>query len=207
MNLGNLNYSKNFMIRLNLSAIGLVSILALTGCNTAQTTSTTDSAGKAVTDTAGAAKDKVADTATAAKDKATDAATAAKDKAADAATAAKDKATDAATAAKDKAAAVAGAAKDTVNGTVSPELASLAGVVTKTKSAVDSGNFEQAKMEAAKLDDLWSKAEAGVKSKSPAAYQAISTGLTSATGAVNEEDKAKAQTALTALSKALTTAK
>jgi hypothetical protein len=219
MDSGNLKYLNNFMVRINLLAIGLVSVLALTGCGTP--TPTADSAGKAVTEAAGDAKDKAVDVAGAAKDKATDvigAADAAKDKVAGAADATKDKVAavagaakdnvaGAADATKDKVAAVAGAAKDKVTGAIAPELVSLAGAVTSTKSAIDTGNFAQAKMEAAKLNELWAKAEAGVKSKSPAVAQVISTGLTNVTGAVNQEDKAKAQAALTALSKAFTTVK
>ncbi len=203
------------MIRLNLLAIGLVSILALTGCKTAETPPTAESAGKAVTDVAGAAKDKATDAAGAAKDKATDAAKdaagAAKDKVADAAGAAKDKVADAAGAAKDKVADAAGAAKDKVasvaGAVAAPEMANVAGVVSKTKAAIDAGDLEQAKSEMSKFEDSWSKVEKGVKAKSPAAYDAIETNSKSAQSAVNNEDKAKALVALKALGTAVASAK
>jgi high-affinity Fe2+/Pb2+ permease len=177
------------MIRLNILAIGLVSILALTGCKTAETPPTAESAGKAVTDAAGAAKDK-----------ATDAAGAAKDKAADAAGAAKDKVADVAGAAKDKVAGVAGAV-------AAPGMANVAGIVTKTKAAIDAGDLEQAKSEMSKFEDSWSKVEKGVKANSPAAYDAIETNAKSAQSAVNNEDKAKALAALKALGAAVASAK
>jgi Domain of unknown function (DUF4363) len=191
------------MIRLNLLAIGLVSILALTGCKTAETPPVAESAGKAVTDVAGAAKDKATeaagaakDAAGAAKDKATEAAGAAKD----AAGAAKDKVADAAGAAKDKVASVAGAV-------TAPGMANVAGVVSKTKAAIDAGDLEQAKSEMSKFEDSWSKVEKGVKANSPAAYDAIETNAKSAQSAVNNEDKAKALTALKALGTAVASAK
>jgi Domain of unknown function (DUF4363) len=177
------------MIRLNLLAIGLVSILVLTGCKTAETPPTAESAGQAVTDAAGAAKDKVADTAGAVTDKAKDVAGAAKDKA-----------TDAAGAAKDKVAAVAGAV-------AAPEMANVAGVVSKTKAAIDAGDLEQAKSEMSKFADSWSKVEKGVKAKSPAAFDAIETNANDVRSAVNNEDKAKALTALKALGTAVASAK
>jgi high-affinity Fe2+/Pb2+ permease len=166
------------MIRLNLLAIGLVSILALTGCKTAETPPAAESAGKAVTDVAGAAKDK----------------------ATDAAGAAKDKVADAAGAAKDKVASVAGAV-------AAPGMANVAGVVSKTKAAIDAGDLEQAKSEMSKFEDSWSKVEKGVKANSPAAYDAIETNAKSAQSAVNNEDKAKALAALKALDTAVASAK
>jgi hypothetical protein len=184
------------MIRLNLLAIGLVSILALTGCKTAETPPTAESAGKAVTDVAGAAKDKATETAGAAKD----AAGAAKDKATEAAGAAKDKVAGAAGAAKDKVAAVAGAV-------AAPEMANVAGVVSKTKAAIDSGDLEQAKSEMSKFEDSWAKVEKGVKAKSPAAYDAIETNASDVRSAVNNEDKVKALAALKALGTAIASAK
>jgi hypothetical protein len=190
------------MIRLNLLAIGLVSILALTSCKTAETPPTADSAGKAMTDATNTAKDKATDVAGAAKDKATEAAGAAKD----AAGAAKDKATEAAGAAKD----AAGAAKDKattaagkLTGTAPAGVASLTGVVTKTRTAIDAGDFEKAKMEISQFEGAWSKVEDGVKAKSPAAYDAIETSMKDTTGAVNAEDKPKALAALKALDNAV----
>jgi hypothetical protein len=198
------------MIRFNLLAIGLVSILTLTGCKTTETPPTAESAGKAVTDVAGAAKDKATEAAGAAKDAAgaaKDAAGAAKDKATEAAGAAKD----AAGAAKDKVAGAAGAAKDkvaSVTGAVAaPEMANVAGVVSKTKAAIDAGDLEQAKSEMSKFEDSWSKVEKGVKAKSPAAYDAIETNASDVRSAVNNEDKAKALAALKALGTAVASAK
>jgi Domain of unknown function (DUF4363) len=173
------------MIRLNLLAIGLVSILALTGCKTAETPPTAESAGKAVTDVAGAAKDKATDAAGAAKD---------------AAGAAKDKVAGAAGAAKDKVASVAGAV-------AAPGMANVAGVVSKTKAAIDAGDLEQAKSEMSKFEDSWSKVEKGVKANSPKAYDEIETNAKSAQSAVNNEDKAKALAALKALGTAVASAK
>jgi hypothetical protein len=184
------------MIRPNLLAIGLVSILALTGCKTTETPPTAESAGKAVTDVAGAAKDKATDAAGAAKD----AAGAATDKVAGAAGAVKDKATDAAGAAKDKVASVAGAV-------AAPEMANVAGVVSKTKAAVDAGDLEQAKSEMSKFEDSWSKVEKGIKAKSPATYDTIETNAKDAQSAVNSKDKAKALAALKALGTAIASAK
>jgi Domain of unknown function (DUF4363) len=202
------------MIRPNLLAIGLVSILALTGCKTTETPPTAESAGKAVTDVAGAAKDKATDAAGAAKD----AAGAATDKVAGAAGAVKDKATDAAGAVKDKATDAAGAAKDaagaakdkvaSVAGAVAaPEMANVAGVVSKTKAAVDAGDLEQAKSEMSKFEDSWSKVEKGIKAKSPETYDTIETNAKDAQSAVNSKDKAKALAALKALGNAISSAK
>ncbi len=181
------------MIRLNLLAIGLVSIFALTGCNTNKAPSA---------DSAGAAKDKATEApsvAGAAKDQSVDTAGVAKDQVAGAA---KGKVVGAPGAAKDKVASAAGAATDKLTG-ATPEVANLASIVSKTKTAIDAGNFEEAKAEISKFDDIWAKAEKGIEAKSPAAYQAISANVSAATGAVNSEDKPKAQAALTALGKAL----
>ncbi len=191
------------MIRLNLLAIGLVSILALSGCKTTETPPTAD-AGKAVTDVAGAAKDAAPGAADAAKD----AADAAKDAAGSAANAAKDKATEAAGAAKD----AAGAAKDkvasvTTGAVAAPGMANIVGIVSKTKAAIDAGDLEQAKSEMSKFEDSWAKIEKGVKANSPAAYDAIETNSKAVQSAVNNEDKAKALTALKALSAAVASAK
>jgi ribosomal protein S20 len=86
-------------------------------------------------------------------------------------------------------------------------MANVAGVVSKTKAAIDAGDLEQAKSEMSKFEDSWSKVEKGVKAKSPAAYDAIETNAKDAQSAVNNEDKAKALAALKALGTAVASAK
>jgi high-affinity Fe2+/Pb2+ permease len=139
-----------FMIRPNLLAIGLVSLLALTSCNKAEQATTP--AGKSVTDVTSAAKD-----------------------------------------------------KDKVDGAVSG-FTNLTGVVTNTKAAVDAGDFGKAKTEFGKFEGFWAKVEDGVKSKSPAAYDAIETNVKSVEKALASADKAKATDALKALGTAIATA-
>jgi high-affinity Fe2+/Pb2+ permease len=136
------------MIRPNLLAIGLVSLLALTSCNKAEQATTP--AVKSVTDVTSAVKDKV-------------------------------------------------------DGAVSG-FTNLTGVVTNTKAAVDAGDFGKAKTEFGKFEGFWAKVEDGVKSKSPAAYDAIETNVKSVEKAVASADKAKATDALKALGTAIVTA-
>lgn len=47
------------------------------------------------------------------------------------------------------------------------------GVVTKTKAAVNAGDFAKAKTEFGQFEDNWSKVEDGLKAKSDKAYEAI----------------------------------
>ena len=49
-------------------------------------------------------------------------------------------------------------------------------VVTKTKAAVESGNFANAKTEFGKFEDAWKKVEDGIKAKHPKSYKAIEDG-------------------------------
>ena len=138
------------MIRPNLLAIGLVSLLALTSCNKAEKATTADPAGKSITDATSAVKDKV-------------------------------------------------------EGAVSG-FTNLTGVVTNTQAAVDAGDFSKAKTEFGKFEGFWAKVEDGVKSKSPAAYDAIETNVKSVEKALASADKAKAKDALKALGTAIVTA-
>ncbi len=59
---------------------------------------------------------------------------------------------------------------------------SLLIIVSKTKTAVQSGNFVQAKKEFDKFEDAWKEVEDGIKAKSRNNYETIETNLDEVTG-------------------------
>ncbi len=168
--------------RSQLLALGTVGLLSLMGC------SSPDQASKpAVVDSAQQAS----------TDAAKDAAGAAKD---------------AAGAAKDAAGAAnnaAGAAKDAAMAPMTGGTNELRSVVTNTKTAVESGDFAQAKEEFGKFEGSWSKVEDGIKTASPDAYTAIETNVDNVKSALDaaQPDKAKVMDALAALDSSITTTK
>jgi hypothetical protein len=52
----------------------------------------------------------------------------------------------------------------------------LLSVVTKTKAAVQAGNFANAKTEFGKFEDAWKKVEDPIKAKYPKSYKAVEEG-------------------------------
>jgi hypothetical protein len=58
----------------------------------------------------------------------------------------------------------------------------LLAVVAKTKTAVTSGNFVQAKKEFDKFEDVWKEVEDGIKAKSPANYEAVEKSMEEISG-------------------------
>ncbi len=59
---------------------------------------------------------------------------------------------------------------------------SLLIIVSKTKTAVQSGDFVQAKKEFDKFEDAWKEVEDGIKAKSRNNYETIETNLDEVTG-------------------------
>jgi hypothetical protein len=51
--------------------------------------------------------------------------------------------------------------------------AELSGIVSNTKTAVQTGNFAKAKTEFDKFETAWKKVEDGIKKKSPKSYDAV----------------------------------
>ncbi|AFY73746.1 hypothetical protein Syn7502_01692 [Synechococcus sp. PCC 7502] len=84
----------------------------------------------------------------------------------------------------------------------------LQGIVAKTKSDVETGNFTKAKAEFSQFNDAWKKVQDGLKKKSPDAYKAIEADAATVTKelSASKPDKAKVTTALTTLDKAITKA-
>jgi len=103
----------------------------------------------------------------------------------------------------------AGAAKDTAMAPMTGGTNELRSVVTNTKTAVESGDFAQAKEEFGKFEGSWSKVEDGIKTASPDAYTAIETNVDNVKSALDaaQPDKAKVMDALAALDSSITTAK
>ena len=58
----------------------------------------------------------------------------------------------------------------------------LLAVVSKTKTAVTSGNFVQAKKEFDKFEDAWKEVEDGIKAKSRDNYQAVEKSMDEISG-------------------------
>jgi hypothetical protein len=97
----------------------------------------------------------------------------------------------------------AGTTKEPVTGGTdsTKNFGKLTSIVSATKTAVEAGNFEQAKTAIAGFEEGWQPIEDGVKAKSPSAYSAIEDNKDLLEGAIKAKDKAKALEALQALSK------
>lgn len=83
---------------------------------------------------------------------------------------------------------------------------SLLTIVSKTKTAVTSGDFVQAKKEFDKFEDAWKEVEDGIKAKSNSNYETIETNLDEVTGELkaSKPQKEKLITALQSLEKTIT---
>ncbi|MUG91284.1 DUF4363 domain-containing protein [Scytonema sp. UIC 10036] len=83
---------------------------------------------------------------------------------------------------------------------------SLLTIVSKTKTAVTSGDFVQAKKEFDKFEDAWKEVEDGIKAKSRNNYETIETNLDEVTGELkaSKPQKEKLMTALQSLEKTIT---
>ncbi|MDM9583954.1 MULTISPECIES: DUF4363 domain-containing protein [unclassified Nostoc] len=83
---------------------------------------------------------------------------------------------------------------------------SLLTIVSKTKAAVTSGNFVQAKKEFDKFEDSWKEVEDGIKVKSRNNYETIETNMDQITGELkaSKPQKGKLLTALQSLEKTIT---
>ncbi|MDZ8261376.1 DUF4363 domain-containing protein [Nostoc sp. ChiQUE01b] len=83
---------------------------------------------------------------------------------------------------------------------------SLLTIVSKTKAAVTSGNFVEAKKEFDKFEDAWKEVEDGIKVKSPKSYETIETNMDQVTGELkaSKPQKDKLLTTLQSLEKTIT---
>jgi hypothetical protein len=77
----------------------------------------------------------------------------------------------------------------------------LQNVISKTKTAVEAGKFDQAKTEFGKFEDSWKTVEDGVKAKASKTYDAIEEGMDSVNNGLKSKNKEASLTALQALSK------
>lgn len=84
----------------------------------------------------------------------------------------------------------------------------LQAVVTKTKTAVEAGDFAQAKTEFDKFESAWQPVEDGVKAKSPDSYDKIETNMDQVTAGLKaaQPDKTKVLASLQALDETITNA-
>lgn len=86
--------------------------------------------------------------------------------------------------------------------TASPEgTEGLSRVVSKTKTAIEAGDFPKAKQEFDKFEDVWKTVEDGIKEKSPESYDAIEESLDGVTLELKKSapDKNKVLTELQSL--------
>ncbi|MEH2041905.1 DUF4363 domain-containing protein [Nostoc sp.] len=83
---------------------------------------------------------------------------------------------------------------------------SLLTIVSKTKAAVTSGNFVEAKKEFDKFEDAWKEVEDGIKVKSRNNYETIETNMDQVTGELkaSKPQKNKLLTTLQSLEKTIT---
>jgi hypothetical protein len=80
----------------------------------------------------------------------------------------------------------------------------LQGVVSSTKTAVESGKLDVAKTEFAKFEASWKTVEDGVKSKAPDSYKAIEDGVQSVeTGIGSKQSKVALLASLQKLSQSI----
>ncbi|MBO3459640.1 DUF4363 domain-containing protein [Aetokthonos hydrillicola Thurmond2011] len=82
----------------------------------------------------------------------------------------------------------------------------IQGVISKTKTAVSSGNFANAKKEFGKFEGFWSKVEDKVRSQSPQNYKAIEDNSDQITNELKAStpNKKKVLQALQSLDKSVT---
>ncbi len=94
------------------------------------------------------------------------------------------------------------------SGSSKAELLKLKEHLTMVSTAVNAGNFDQAKKEFTEFDEHWDKVEDKVKGESKQAYQNIEAGMDEVKNTVvrpAQPDKAKATAAIAALAKTLDT--
>jgi iron uptake system EfeUOB component EfeO/EfeM len=82
----------------------------------------------------------------------------------------------------------------------------LQGVVNKTKTAVEAGNFDQAKTDFSKFETSWKLVQPAVRAKAPNTYKAIEDGVTAVNSGIKGKNKQTVLNTLTSLSKSITTA-
>ena len=80
-----------------------------------------------------------------------------------------------------------------------PGFGALQAVIMQTKSAIEKGDFKQAKSEFGKFEESWKTVEDGVKAKTPKVYSAIEDGMDSVSEGIKGKNKEKTLTALNAL--------
>ncbi len=81
----------------------------------------------------------------------------------------------------------------------------LSSVVSKSKAAVNAGNFPQATQDFNQFEDAWKSVEDGVKTKSPSGYGAIEDAVTQVNSALKSSNKVKALTGLQVLETTIAT--
>jgi hypothetical protein len=74
---------------------------------------------------------------------------------------------------------------------VAPEFQGLAGVVAKTKAAIDTGDFVKTGEEFSQFEGSWAKVKEGVKLKSPETFTTIEDAQKNVTAAIKAADKEK----------------
>jgi hypothetical protein len=77
------------------------------------------------------------------------------------------------------------------NAPVTAEFQELAGVISKTKAAIDSGDFAKTGEEFKQFDSAWQKVKAGVEAKSPDTVKAIEEAQKNLTAAIKAGEKEK----------------
>jgi hypothetical protein len=77
------------------------------------------------------------------------------------------------------------------NAPVTPEFQGLAGVVAKTKAAIDTGDFAKTGEEFKQFEGAWAKVKAGVQTKSPDTAKAIEDAQKNVTAAIKAGEKEK----------------
>jgi hypothetical protein len=77
------------------------------------------------------------------------------------------------------------------NAPVSAEFQGLAGVVAKTKAAIDTGDFAKTGEEFKQFEGAWAKVKAGVETKSPDRAKAIEEAQKNVTAAIKAGQKEK----------------
>ncbi len=82
----------------------------------------------------------------------------------------------------------------------------LQGVISKTKTAAEAGNFDQAKAEFEKFEDSWKTVEDGVKAKSSETYGEIEDGMDTVNSGIKGKNKEKVLSALQTLTKSIASA-
>ena len=90
----------------------------------------------------------------------------------------------------------------TADAQLSTDFANLQSVVTKTKAAIEAGDFAKAQTEFEPYETYWRPVEDGVKAKSSTVYDAIETSAEQVLGEIKsaQPSKTKALTAVQSLS-------